>query len=82
MKYLIVTIALSIFALIPYRTSINLCSQFDYLIITISMTYSPIPIIGGRAIAKANPQIRYTHGKDMNVLLVVKCQDLSFFNTD
>ena len=53
--------------------SINLCSQLNYLIIPTSTTYSPIPIIGGRAIAKANPQIRYTHGKDMNVLLVGPC---------
>ena len=39
-------------------------------------------MIGGRARANANPQIRYTHGKEKHVFEVVKCQDLSCFNTD
>ena len=47
-----------------------------------STTYSPNPIIGGRAIANANPQIMYIHGNDKNDFRVVKCHDLSCFNTD
>ena len=69
-------------SIVIYITYINLYSQSYYLIIPMSTTYSPIPITGGRAIANDNPQIRYTHGNDKNVFLVVKCQDLSCFNTD
>ena len=44
-------------AFIMYRYRIILI--FDIcLIIPMSTTYSPIPIIGGRAIMNANPQIR------------------------
>ena len=52
------------------------------LIIPMSTTYSPIPIIGGRAIMNANPQIRWTHRDVQKVTLVTICQEGSFFNTD